>query len=698
MAVVSDTGSITAQQGSDIIDHFELEPNEFNQDGTLLSSDQVVQLELVSDTGGVFRYQGFIEIDGAKQTVFNVALDSPTLGEYEFTLLKPFEHKDAEDTQLTISLPVYAVDSDGDRSTITGERDATAAQINIVVQDDEHQLASESFSLTEPTVAGTEMVSHDIFTSQGADGSNITSFTYGGVSFTLNTNQDADAPQTFEFDEGVLTISRDGSFGFDVARDIDHSVNETITKDIVFTAVDGDDDTDTVQISLAITDGDRPSITTIPRVEFDEANLANGSDLDLTVTSLTKSIVYQEGSDDIHFFAVDVDSFNSGGTLKSGELVVEMREDPNNPGSYLGFTTDDDDNETTIFTFVFNQFGVEESTDKGNYTFTLLKPFDHQEGLDTNNVTFSLPIYAQDTDRDPTPLTPLIVTLTDDVPTIDDLTDQSDVDLQEDNIGSTGAEATGAFVTTEGADGVVKYELANDDTATDGFLAGGFPITISEVMNVSGSTQYQGLSNGQVVFTLTLSDNGQYTFNLSKPIDHINDVDSLSIPFEVIAIDADGDPSENFDFAIEIVDDKPTLTNYQGDTLADEHNLDGQGSEQTEDTSVEGRFVLEEGADGVVEYTLANQDDVLDNLRSGGETLSWATPSVNGEAITYTAQTASGSSVFTLTLNALNNTYDFTLLGVLDHPVANSALTAKTIFKSTLLLQQRITMETRRYQ
>ncbi len=676
VAVVSDTGSITAQQGSDIIDHFELEPNEFNQDGTLLSSDQIVQLELVSDTGGVLRYQGFIEVDGSKQTVFNVALDTPTLGEYEFTLLKPLEHKGLEDEQLTISLPVYAVDSDGDRSTITGEQDATAVQINIVVQDDDHQLAGESFSLTEPTVVGTETVSHNIFTSQGADGSNITSFTYGGVSFTLNTNLDADAAQSFEFDEGVLTISRDGAFGFDVARDIDHSVSETITKDIVFTAVDGDDDTDTVQISLAITDGDRPSITTITSVEFDEANLANGSDLDLTVTSLTKSIVYQEGSDDIHFFAVDVTEFNTDGTLKADGLAVEMREDPSDSGRYVGFTTDgdiaDNDSETTIFTFVFNQFGVEDSTDKGNYTFTLLKPFDHPEGLETNDVTFSLLIYAQDTDRDPTLLTPLNVTVTDDIPTIGDLTDQSDVDVQESDIGMTGAEATGAFVTTEGADGVVKYELANDDTATDGFLAGGFPITISEVMNVSGATQYQGLSNGQVVFTLTLSDNGQYTFNLSQPIDHINDVDSLSIPFEVIAIDADGDPSDNFDLAIEIVDDKPTLTNYQGDTLVDEHNLDGQGSEQTEDTAVDGTFVLEEGADGVVQYTLANEATVLQNLRSGGETLSWGTPSVNGEVITYTAQTASGSTVFTLTLNASNNTYDFTLLGVLDHPVANS--------------------------
>lgn len=56
-AVTSGTGSITTAVGSDIIDHYELEPTEFNVGGELQSQGQVVQLEIASESNGVRTYE-----------------------------------------------------------------------------------------------------------------------------------------------------------------------------------------------------------------------------------------------------------------------------------------------------------------------------------------------------------------------------------------------------------------------------------------------------------------------------------------------------------------------------------------------------------------------------------------------------------------------------------------------------------------
>ncbi|MEZ9417884.1 hypothetical protein AB4189_27540, partial [Vibrio sp. 10N.286.49.E1] len=86
-AQVSGSGSITADVfESDIIDHYELEPAEFNTGGTLVSNGEAVLLELVDETNGVRTYEGYVEVNGSRITVFDVKIDSPSLGSYEFNL------------------------------------------------------------------------------------------------------------------------------------------------------------------------------------------------------------------------------------------------------------------------------------------------------------------------------------------------------------------------------------------------------------------------------------------------------------------------------------------------------------------------------------------------------------------------------------------------------------------------------------
>ncbi|MDW2014316.1 DUF5801 repeats-in-toxin domain-containing protein, partial [Vibrio sp. Vb0301] len=134
IAITSGTGSISAAAGSDIIDHFEVEPTEFNVSGELQSQGQNVLLELTSDVNGVRTYEGYIELDGVRITVFDISIDSPSQGEYQFNLYEQLDHTGANDESLTFTIPVYAVDADGDRSSLTlGSNDAKAAEIVIEV-------------------------------------------------------------------------------------------------------------------------------------------------------------------------------------------------------------------------------------------------------------------------------------------------------------------------------------------------------------------------------------------------------------------------------------------------------------------------------------------------------------------------------------------------------------------------------------
>ena len=57
--------------------------------------------------------------------------------------------------------------------------------------------------------------------------------------------------------------------------------------------------------------------------------------------------------------------------------------------------------------------------------------------------------------------------------------------------------------------------------------------------------------------------------------------------------------------------------------MVDEDDLAGIGSDQTEDTIINGLFTIDEGADGVVLYELVNPDAVLTGLTSEGESLEW---------------------------------------------------------------------------
>lgn len=660
------TDTISFSEGGDYINHFRLESSEFNTDGALTSGGLTVQLrEEPADSG---EYLGFT-VDpstGAETDIFTLNFNASVKGQYTFTLLEALDHADASGNNiLSFDLPVYAVDSDGD--------DSAMKPLQVTIEDDVHLMQGGSWTIVEPTLGTPEAESTAtmaLFSEQSADGAIITKIMFGNETRTLDL--DASGEQAFGFTEGTLYITLEGRMRFEPASDLDHSSGD-IVKTIVVTSSDFDNDAQTTTVTLTITDGANPIIDTVPSVSVSETLLADGSIGGATPVSSTNTVSFTEGSDHIDHFRLDTSQFNTDDALTSDGLVVQLREEPVDSGKYLGFTINPSTGaENPVFTLDFD------ASVKGQYTFTLLEALDHADANGYNTLSFDLPVYAVDSDGDESATKPLKVTIADDVPIIDNLASGSELSVDEKEIsgGSQSAGSTsiaqGWFETTQGADGVVAYQLTNISNTESGLKSGGLDVTISTVAGNAASTAYQGVAGNQVIFTLELGDDGHYTYTQFKPLDHAQDSDSLTIPFEVVAIDGDMDASGAISLPIEVLDDQPVVIGEPtGDKRVDEDDISAIGSDQNQSTQISGNFTLLEGADGVVEYELTDADTILSGLTSGGEPLEWAAVETSGTTFVYTAQTSSGSDVFTMTFDTSDNSYTFTLLKPLDHDDAN---------------------------
>ncbi|MFH4399424.1 retention module-containing protein [Vibrio diabolicus] len=675
--VTSGSGSLTTAVGSDIIDHYELEPTEFNVGGELQSQGQVVQLELASESNGVRTYEGFIELDGVRITVFDVAIDAPALGEYQFNLYEQLDHTGANDDSLTFSLPVYAVDADGDRSSITeGSNTPEAAQIVIQVQDDvptidgvdalavdeddlssigsdqsDSVLAQGSFTTTQ---GSDRVVSYQLesgtdplngLESQGRSIS-LTETVNSDGSFTYSATAEGDAIFT-------LQVNSDGSYSFTLEGPIDHAVgSDSLTLDFTIVATDFDGDTSSLVLPVTITD-DVPTINDVVALAVDEDDLSSVGSDQSQPTLVEGQFTTTQGSDGVVQYQLDVNADPLNGLQSQGQ-TVSIAETQNADGSYTYSATA---NGSAVFTLILN-------TD-GSYSFELQGPIDHAANSDSLTLDFS--VIATDFDGDTSQIV-LPVTIVDDKPTI---TDVDAITVDEDDLGTIGSDQTdpisidGNFTTTQGSDRVVSYQLDASATPVDGLTSQGVAVTLTETANGDGSFTYQATAGTESVFTLTVNTDGSYNFTLEGPIDHAVDSDELTLNFPIIATDFDGDTT-NATIPVTIVDDKPVITDVDAITV-DEDDLASIGSDQSNPISIDGSFITTQGSDRVVSYQLDASSTPVDGLTSQGVAVT-LTETANGDgSFTYEA-TAGGNPVFTLTVDT-DGSYNFTLEGPIDHAV-----------------------------
>ncbi|PKH07185.1 hcalcium-binding protein [Moritella sp. Urea-trap-13] len=241
-------GKITVDSGSDEVTDFVIDVATFNQQnaGVLMSDGQQITLSYNSNNSNNGNYIGKV----GNTTIFVITLSNS--GEYKFILRGNVDHKEggATDDELIITLPVQAIDQDGDKSN--------TVNVPVTIKDDEPTATDITLNMVEGSTSTLEDVLSIV--GEGADDATVTALIVDGVRIPLDTLPKSGEYYQYEVKDGVtvlgiLLITAEGETYFSANGDLDHAI-EDITKLIDVEITDGDGDTDTSKITLEISDQD----------------------------------------------------------------------------------------------------------------------------------------------------------------------------------------------------------------------------------------------------------------------------------------------------------------------------------------------------------------------------------------------------------------------------------------------------------
>ncbi|MFQ2884604.1 retention module-containing protein [Aeromonas caviae] len=231
----TDSGKVTITAGSDRVASLGLDVAAFNQANHLMSGGKAVTLAPHS-TGWYLA-----TAEGGKP-VFWVHLD--VNGSYSVHLVGQLDHGAQGKDELTIEVPLFVTDHDGDRSP--------NVSVTVTVQDDMPIGTVLAHTLSE----GSSTVTGDLLptANEGADGARVESITINGQTYAINGSliQDVLSPDGKQV-MGTLTISADGSYSFKPAAGFNHDASQ-LSQVVTAHLVDGDGDRADSTLTLNLQD------------------------------------------------------------------------------------------------------------------------------------------------------------------------------------------------------------------------------------------------------------------------------------------------------------------------------------------------------------------------------------------------------------------------------------------------------------
>ena len=237
-------GDIVVDSGSDHISTYKVDVDSFNQQNDITSNGNKITLSQSSEG----TYQGIAN----GNVVFTYYL-LPT-GRYIFQLHGTIDHPTQGEDQLTIEIPVYVIDNDGDLSA--------SVNIDVTIKDDIPTVENVVLIAVESTADHISDTNYGYVIDQtGADGAQVTSVTINGDKIALSDdNLSHDGYHEFDVYDGnqllgQLFIKPDGQTIFRSSADLTHS-QEEIIKQIGFEVTDGDGDTAQGTITIELSDQD----------------------------------------------------------------------------------------------------------------------------------------------------------------------------------------------------------------------------------------------------------------------------------------------------------------------------------------------------------------------------------------------------------------------------------------------------------
>ncbi|MCJ7977046.1 retention module-containing protein [Aeromonas veronii] len=547
---LSQTGHFDVQAGSDRV--IEVAFADGSLQPALTALGQPVKYELV-DGGpaipGSQLLKGYVMVDGQRVEVFEVklvgSLDQAGKNgfDYQVTLYQGLHQGGNAVTELPIKVIVNDYDKAG------GNNDSTSGTLNIQIGEGEKPtLTLTGVTLSEGRFDGANSATDDQQTSGkitikadsdpvtdvrltlsgqvmdasgkpithngepltwkavGTDGHTFQAVTSGGL--VVMTVSIPTVPTTI-----AAHTSAEIGYQVTVHTNLDHGADNKLNLTLPIKVTDSDGSVITGSTTAVITDADNPVITAIEGVTVKESDL-NGGNGQHGGTSPSGTgevaigqVTIAAGSDRVASLQLDVARFNALNTLTSGGKVVTIGAD-SQPGVYLG----KDSAGKLIFKLTLDV--------SGRYTFELIGNLDHSaQGKDLLDI--QLPLQARDSDGDLSAEVIGHVSVQDDVPVAVD----ANKTLNE------GAKVTGDLLATasEGADDAVVKSVTINGTEHPIAATGNTTISVTD-------------GTGQVIGTLVINAEGNYSFTARSGIDHSNSTLVQQIEFHLV--DGDGDTDD----------------------------------------------------------------------------------------------------------------------------------------------------------
>ncbi|TQQ45931.1 retention module-containing protein [Vibrio cholerae] len=656
---------------------------ELNQDIT--SSGQPVVFRYDAATNSIIGEQN-------GSTVLSIAISAESIGRdvnltITTTLSQPIDHLPSvggglvsiSGDQISIALQLTGTDSNG--NVIQAPIDVVVA-INdgsapVMVDEptlslNENDLPAGSDGADPLTVSGqfdTQLGSDQVASYQidPSTANPIAGLTSQGEAVILGEPTFIDGNRVYQATAGgrdifQLTLNADGSYQFVLQGTLDHAVgSDALTISLPIVAIDYDNDSSAPgNLNIEIQD-DKPLITGVEPLTVAEKTLDTGSIGGGASLVADGNFTTTQGSDGVVSYRLDSLTDAVAG-ITSGGVAVTLSESVDANGNYTYTATAGGE---PVFTLLLNQ--------DGSYRFTLQGSLDH--ALNSDELLVNFTVVATDFDGDTASIT-LPVTVKDDKPYFTNVTSLNvhENDLpQGSDVTKEPLTASGQFELVQGSDRVASFTLDSSVNPVQGLTSNGVAVTLSApVDDGNGNLTYTAMAGAVTVFTLTLNTDGTYSFTLAAPVDHALNSNDLTLNFQVIATDFDGD-SDSIVLPVKINDDKPYFTNVQG-LYVHENDLPQGSDTDKEPVTVNGQFQLVQGADTVASFALDSSVNPVQGLTSNGVAVTLSAPVDDGHGnLTYTAM-AGSVTVFTLTLNS-DGTYSFTLAAPVDHALNSDSLT-----------------------
>jgi T1SS-143 domain-containing protein len=569
---------------------------------------------------------GYIATLPGGETVFTLTID-PTNGDYTFTQNLPLDHPDSTDPNDAIALTFGITATDGDGDTDTGVITINVLDDGPVAVNDTNTVPTTTNTITGNVVANDDGGEDVVAT--------VTNVQFGATSVAVVPG----VATVIDGAYGKLTINADGSYSYTSNGTNTAVVNEKFT----YTLTDFDGDSAKADLTITISDvDDEPLLIKPKELTVDETDL-NPTDTDGNTISADFGAdgpgTYEAtGLGSFSFTGATNDALTSNGVPVTVALVGN---------NYVGSA-----NGTEVFRLELNKT-------TGEYDFILTGTLDHADTTNPDDtIKLNFGVTVKDTDNDSASGT-IVVNVKDDGPFIHSRAKAID----EDGLTNGPISYTHTLNHSYGEDGqgeirptgvsMVKFQVGGQNQQ---LTSNGEDVTITATAN-----GYQGTTaNGDVVFTLTVNNDGQYTYTQNTGIDHPNTAnanDVIWLKFEVEIVDADGDTDTAF-ITVDVADSGVVLRDAK-DLTVDESDLNP--------TDVDGGTISATFAEGPGTFTATGTGTfTFDGAKDGTLTSNGVPVTIAIVGNSYVG-TANGAEIFRLDLNTNTGKYDFTLTGVIDH-------------------------------